>query len=187
MYSEEFDERDLIGKWETIDSIGSFRSNLKSPLPIENFNYLELYEFRRNGDDSCGVIRCTVYENVKHWNEDGSVSEGWEYVHHYGHVNMWFISNSNKLHIQCQARADFKYVIKSLDSEYLVLETYDGKGRLILKRKTEEVDDTYVDDRFVDTQEEDTYTLNGVKIKGMKSKGIYVTLGKTIIATNGKQ
>ena len=41
MFSEEFDERDLIGKWETIDSIGSFRSNPASiSCPVENIDTL---------------------------------------------------------------------------------------------------------------------------------------------------
>ena len=181
IFSEDFDERDLIGKWETIDSIGSFRSNPKSIVcPNENIDYLEFYDFRRNQDDSCGVVICTAYENVKQYHDDGSVSENWEYVKHIGHVNLWFISNSNKLHIQCQARADLKYVIISLDSEFLVLETYDGKGKLTLRRKKDNASSN-VNQNIIAESNENRYTIDGKKSEGSIPKGIYLTYGKKII------
>lgn len=179
MFSEEFDERDLIGKWETIDSIGSFRSNPASiSCPVENIDYIDLYDFRRNQDDSCGVVICTVYEKVEHYHNDGSVSESWEYVKRYGHINLWFISNVNKLHIQCWARADVKYVIKSLDSEFLILETYDGKGKLTLRR-VKDKDSSYVNQSIiVEPDERSKYTLDGLKIEASAPKGIYISSGK---------
>lgn len=181
IYGQDLDERDLIGKWETVDSIGSFRCNLSSySFPSENIEYLDLYEFRRNGDDSCGIVKCSVYKETYHFDEQlGFVSDGWSMVPCYGNINSWFISNGNKLHLICKSRADLRYVIKQLDNNNLVLETYDGKGQLTMKRVNE--NESKISVVTTDKQSDDTFTLEGIKVEGIMPGKVNIISGKKII------
>ena len=71
-----------------------------------------------------------------------------------------------------------KYVIKSLDSEFLILETYDGKGKLTLRR-VKDKDSSYVNQSIiVEPDERSKYTLDGIKIEASAPKGIYISSGK---------
>ena len=182
--AQDFDERDLIGKWETVDSIGSFRCNLSSYCcPNENIEYLELYEFRRNGDDSCGVVKCSVYKETYHWDDEmGEVYDGWNLVPVYGHINLWFISNTDKLHLVCGQRADLRYVIKRLDFDNLVLETFDGKGQLTMRRIKES--ESNISSISTGKQSEGTFTMEGIKVESLTPGRVYISSERKFVVSS---
>lgn len=174
MNAQDFDERDLIGKWETVDSIGSFRYVQHSQFPCENIEYLELYEFRRDAtSDSCGVIKGTGYIETGHWDDKYGYVYDWGIGPVYGHLNMWFISNNDKLHLIVQGHADVKYVIKQLDSDNLVLETFDGKGQLTMRRIKES--ESNISSISTGKQSEGTFTMKGIKVESLIPGRVYIS------------
>lgn len=133
--AQQFDERNLIGKWITTDSIGEFYTNSESyAFKTDRIDSLVIYDHRRAGDDSTGVVMCTIIDDLYVYGDNGGLTSKKEMVVKIGHISQWYITNVNKLHLIIQGRADLRYVILNMDENTLELETFDGKGRLILKR-----------------------------------------------------
>lgn len=176
--AQQFDERNVIGKWITTDSIGEFYENSESyAFKTDRIDSLVIYEHRRSIDDSTGVVMCTIIDDLYVYGDNGGLICKKGIVVKIGHISQWYITNVNKLHLIIQGRADLRYVILNMDENTLELETFDGKGRLILKKvasPSSRVSEIKQENHAKDIP---IYLVDGRKTDVIPTNGIYIKEG----------
>lgn len=170
----------MIGKWITTDSIGQFYTNTESyAFKTDRIDSLELYGNRCHTDDSTGIVKCTIIDTYYDYSNNQKVTGK---VIGIGNISQWFITNENKLHIIIKARADLRYVIHKLDDTSLELETYDGKGKLTLKKISSKTSNIGSAKREVANKDSSLYLVDGKKIDNVPHNTIYIRKGAKFVA-----
>lgn len=149
-YSQEFDEVDLLGTWypdnEITYGFPQYMSlmeydDMKGGFRILNYNSISYYWFDFQsitftaGDpiDAANFIinGYVLYKEDQQYYQEGGFG-----------LNLFFISNSNKLHIvdsNSLGTISVSLIIKELTSTRLVLDTYDGNFEFVFKKQTTDI------------------------------------------------
>ncbi len=164
--AQQFDEADLIGKWDVVSITGEL------PLGIISFTSLELgdgfyervdytYNEVYTGYNS-GVVRKMKYIEP---DEGNPTYDYW--------IVDFFICNNNKLHIQIGDDWTLRFVINEMTKTDLSLSTYDKSCTVTLKRTNA----TNITEASQPINNSNTYNLNGQIVEQMEPNNVYIKNG----------
>lgn len=176
--SEEFNEVDLLGKWDVVSQTGNISDGLLS------FDAICFGRAFLSGDNEIefnpnGYVQNVVYISGKlDWESFDNMSdfENSNYIgnNDYCMLRDFFISNGNKLHIDMYIiyGDKFRFVIESLTDNEMVLTNFTGDCRMVLRKADggSSVEKITVEDTTGNTG---YYTVDGRKVEH-PSGGLYI-------------
>ena len=165
-YSQDvdIDERDLVGTWNRVEAQGEFDL---FPYPLGPVK-MRFKDANSHYADSVAVYYYEEddFDNVR--------------THKYGACD-YFISKNNILHFipsGSGSRASIRFKIISFSGNKLTLETFSGKGTLVLAK---EVPTNVRALKEIEESDDKYYTIDGKQLKTAPSRGIYINKKKKYI------
>lgn len=165
-YSQDvdIDERDLVGTWNRVEAQGEFDLFPYPSPPVK----MRFKDANSHYADSVAVYYYEEddFDNVR--------------THKYGACD-YFISKNNILHFipsGSSSRASIRFKIISFSGNKLTLETFSGKGTLVLAK---EVPTNVRALKDLEVSDDKYYTLDGKQLQAAPSQGIYINKKKKYI------
>ena len=173
----DFDEAQLIGKWNVTSATGNWN------------NYITSINTIQFGDVK--IVREYSWGDYTYWkagylaNIDFIAEADFKDIDDYKEMTFiydFFISNGNKLHIITDddlSNNSIRLVIKELNDETMTLESFDGTAQFVLSKESAAVQTIQSD---VTNQSSTIYDVQGRPVSNIQSGNIYIKGNNKFIA-----
>jgi hypothetical protein len=173
--AQSFDERDLIGTWNT--------TGLSYPaykiLSIESITLRDaLYDYDKGLDPMSGFMKNVTRTDYGYNSNTGAYDKEEIKTSEMRAVTDFFISNNNKLHIVQDDNYVLHFIIEELTATTMKVKTYDGLSFSLTKEDSSASVRAASITRAAD---ESTYNLSGQKVENITDDGIYIQNGQKIV------
>lgn len=193
-YATQYDEKDLVGGWELVSCQGTYPGFTTDPHEGLSYDWVHLivseFEHLYLGTvDSSTQLNGTTGKLMKGTFFTGGlfypgnlnlnlpgISDPDDYLDSLYEIAVpvsdFCITNENKFHITTPYGWDYRFIIESLDSQRMILKSYDGKCTVTYQRVPGTNKINTINPDTVDA-EEDYYNLNGIR-QNKEQKGINI-------------
>lgn len=172
----DFDETQLIGKWNVTSATGNWNNYITSIKTIQlgDVKIVRKYHWGNDTYWKAGYL-ANIDLMAEEQLEDDTVKE-------MTFIYDFFISNGNKLHIITDddlSNNSIRLVIKELNDETMTLESFDGTAQFVLSKESAAVQTIQSD---VTNQSSTIYDVQGRPVSNIQSGNIYIQGNNKFIA-----
>jgi len=173
-YAQNYDETELIGKWDVTSITGQVNNDVIS------FESLYLGDtLVTQGVDDCWLSAGYLTKFKVYDGDSEAYNPQDTYTYDKEPISDFFISNNNKLHfVTLDNSNQIRLVIKGWANDVMKLESYDGKTKIELKK-----DKSAVKSVMAEIQSDGVlYDVQGHRVKQTEKGNIYIQDNRKFIA-----
>ena len=175
----DFDEAQLIGKWNVTSATGNWNNCITS---IKTIQFGDVKKVRKFSWGDCTYWKPGYLANIDYIAEADSQNAD-DSSKEMIFILDFFISNGNKLHITTEneymINNSIRLVIKELNDKTMTLKSFDGTAQFVLSKASAAVQTIQSD---VANQSSTIYDMQGRPVSNIQSGNIYIKGNNKFIA-----
>ena len=176
-HAADFDEAQLIGKWNVTSATGNWNNYITS---INTIQFGDVKIVRKDSWGDYTYWKAGYLANIDFIEEDDFKDK--DDYKEMTFIYDFFISNGNKLHIITDKELDnnsIRLIIKELNDETMTLESFDGTAQFVLSKESAAVQTIQSD---VTNQSSTIYDVQGRPVSNIQIGNIYIKGNNKFIA-----